>query len=106
MTKDERPLDVARRKLREEAGFEAQTFDQFLRFVNTPSFSTQHTAIYRATGLKPAERAMLGPESPVSNVRLVPIQDAYEMVLNGTIVDAKSVIAIQHEHILMLESDR
>ena len=49
---------------------------------------------------------MLGPESPVSNVRLVPIQDAYEMVLNGTIVDAKSVIAIQHEHILMLESDR
>ena len=106
VTKDERPLDVARRKLREEAGFEAQTFDQFLRFVNTPSFSTQHTAIYRATGLKPAERAMLGPESPVSNVRLVPIQDAYEMVLNGTIVDAKSVIAIQHEHILMLESDR
>lgn len=104
--KNERALDVARRKLRDEAGYEAESFDQFVRFVNTPSFSTQHTVVYRATGLKEVERTMIGPESPVSNVRLVPVQEAYEMVLNGTIVDAKSVIAIQHEHILMLESDR
>lgn len=101
--KNERALDVARRKLRDEAGYEAESFDQFLRFVNTPSFSTQHTVVYRATGLKEVERMMIGPESPVSNVRLVPVQEAYEMVLNGTIVDAKSVIAIQHEHIKMLE---
>lgn len=101
--KNERALDVARRKLRDEAGYEAESFDQFLRFVNTPSFSTQHTVVYRATGLKEVERTMIGPESPVSNVRLVPVQEAYEMVLNGTIVDAKSVIAIQHEHIKMLE---
>lgn len=101
--KNERALDVARRKLRDEAGYEADSFDQFVRFVNTPSFSTQHTVVYRATGLKEVERTMIGPESPVSNVRLVPVQEAYEMVLNGTIVDAKSVIAIQHEHIKMLE---
>lgn len=101
--KNERALDVARRKLRDEAGYEAESFDQFVRFVNTPSFSTQHTVVYRATGLKEVERTMIGPESPVSNVRLVPVQEAYEMVLNGTIVDAKSVIAIQHEHIKMLE---
>lgn len=101
--KNERALDVARRKLRDEAGYEAESFDQFVRFVNTPSFSTQHTVVYRATGLKEVERTIIGPESPVSNVRLVPVQEAYEMVLNGTIVDAKSVIAIQHEHIKMLE---
>ncbi|MDD6373557.1 MAG: NUDIX hydrolase [Bifidobacteriaceae bacterium] len=104
--KNERPLDVARRKLRDEAGYEADNFDQFLRFVNTPSFSTQHTVIYRATGLKEVDRTMIGPESPVSNVRLVSLNDAYDMVLNGTIVDAKSVIAIQHEHLMMVENDR
>lgn len=101
--KNERPLDVARRKLRDEAGYEAETFDQFIRFINTPSFSTQHTVVYRATGLSEADRSMIGPESPVSNVRLIDVDEAYEMVLNGDIVDAKSVIAIQHEHIVRLE---
>ena len=41
----ERPTDVAKRKLAEEAGFDADKFTQFTRFMNTPSYSTQHTSI-------------------------------------------------------------
>lgn len=95
---DERPLHVARRKLREEAGFEASEFTQFGRFINTPSFSTQYTALFYATGLTAVERGSLGPETPRSDVRLVSQDDAYDMVLNGTIVDAKTVIAILRLH--------
>ena len=94
----ERPLQVATRKLREEAGYEARQFSQFARFINTPSFSTQHTSLFEATGLTPVERTEIGPESPRSDVRLVTPEDAYLMVVNGTIVDSKTIIAILRLH--------
>lgn len=93
-TPTERPLEVAARKLEEEAGYHASRMTQFTRFINTPGYSTQHTSLFVAKGLTPVERTDIGPESPRSNVRLVSVADAYQMVINGTIVDAKSVIAI------------
>lgn len=90
----ERPTDVAKRKLAEEAGFDATKLTQFTRFMNTPSYSTQHTAIFFATGLTPASRQEIGPETPRSDVRMVSVDDTYEMVVNGTIVDAKTMVAI------------
>ncbi|PJM79523.1 NUDIX domain-containing protein [Bifidobacterium scaligerum] len=92
--RDEQPADVARRKLADEAGFTAAHLTQFARFLNTPSYSTQHTAIFYATGLTPADRQSIGPETPRSDVRLVSVDEAYQMVINGTIVDAKTIIAI------------
>ena len=99
----ERPRDVAVRKLAEEAGYSADRLIQFTRFMNTPGYSTQHTSLFFATGLTPAEREPIGPESPRSNVRLVDVEEAYQMVINGTILDAKSVIAIMRLHSGSLE---
>ncbi|KAA8825203.1 NUDIX domain-containing protein [Bifidobacterium myosotis] len=90
----ERPADVAKRKLAEEGGYEAAKITQFTRFLNTPSYSTQHTAIFFASGLTPVARTTIGPETPRSEVRLVTVDDAYQMIVNGTIVDAKTIIAI------------
>lgn len=86
----EQYLDVASRKLREEVGYEASKLTQFTRFINTPSFSSQYTALYLATGLKEVDRSAIGPETPRSAVRLYTQQEAMEMVTNGTIVDAKT----------------
>ena len=97
-SKGERSLEVAQRKLREEAGYEAKQFSQFARFINTPSFSTQYTSLFYATGLTLVDRSVIGPESPRSNVRLFTPTETYRMVINGTIVDAKSVIAILRLH--------
>ena len=66
--------------------------------IDTPSFSTQHTIIYRATGLAEVRRGTLGPESPSSAARAIPLDKAYELALNGTIVDAKSIIGILNEY--------
>lgn len=94
ISSDERPLEVAKRKLREEGGFEASKMTQFCRFVNTPSFSDQHTILFLATDLTPVERADFGPETPRSEVRFYTLDEAYDMVVNGTIIDSKSIIAI------------
>lgn len=55
--------------------------------------SAQH-AIFFATGLAPASRQEIGPETPRSDVRMVSVDDTYEMVVNGTIVDTKTMVAI------------
>lgn len=98
ITAGERPLDVATRKLRDEAGYEAAHLSQFGRFINTPSFSNQHTALFFASGLTSVSRSSIGPETPRSSVRLYTPDEAYQLVLNGTIVDAKSVIAVLRFH--------
>ncbi|MBT1173838.1 NUDIX hydrolase [Bifidobacterium sp. MA2] len=106
-TPDERPLDVAKRKLREEAGYEAKSFRQVARFVSTPGFSTQYTSLYYATGLTsvPADRTQIGPETPRSEVRLYTVDEAYRMVVNGTVMDANSIIAILRLHSGLSESE-
>ncbi|KFI68756.1 NUDIX domain-containing protein [Bifidobacterium magnum] len=93
LEKDEQPLRVAQRKLLEEAGYEAEHFSEFARFVNTPSFSDQRTSLFFATGL---HKAGDGGQVDVdrSHVRFYTPQEAHDMVLNGTIIDAKSIIAI------------
>lgn len=93
-TPDEKPADVAARKLREEAGLEASKLSQIYRFINTPSFSTQHTALFLAHDLTEVKREEIGPESQRSSVRYIGLDEAYDMVVNGTIIDAKSMIAV------------
>lgn len=90
----ERPMEVAQRKLTEEVGYTAAHMTQFCRFINTPSYSTQYTALFFASGLTPAS-ADEAPEDLRSSVRYFTPEEAYKMVINGTILDAKSIIAIQ-----------
>lgn len=91
---EEKPAEIAARKLQEEAGLQASEMSQIYRFINTPSFSTQHTAIFLARGLSEVKREAIGPESRRSSVRYISLDDAYDMVNNGTILDAKSIIAV------------
>lgn len=93
-TLQERPTDVAVRKLREEGGYEAKDLIQFTRFIEEPSFSSQYTSLFLATGLTPVSRSVIGPESPRSDVRLYTVDEAMQLVTNGTIVDSKTIIAI------------
>lgn len=94
LDKKERPFEVARRKLLEEVGYEADEFSEFTRFVNTPSFSDQHTALFFAHGLHQTGEGG-GTDMDRSHVWLLEPQEAHNMVLNGTIIDAKSIIAIE-----------
>ncbi|KFI65832.1 NUDIX domain-containing protein [Bifidobacterium cuniculi] len=89
----ERPMDVAQRKLAEEVGYRAGYLTQFCRFINTPSYSTQYTALFFANDLVPVDQE--GDDALLSSVRYFTPEEAYKLVVNGTILDAKSIIAIQ-----------
>ena len=92
--KGERPIDVAHRKLAEEVGYKAGVMTQFCRFINTPSYSTQHTALYFAYDLEPIDEREQYANEARAQVRFLTPQECYELVLNGTILDAKTVLLL------------
>lgn len=90
--KNEEPLTGMKRELQEETGLSADWFSciQELRLSN--SASDEIAYLYLATGLH------LGESKPEDTEELttkhLPVTEAIEMVLNGTIKDAMSVAAL------------
>lgn len=90
--KDEKPLAAARRELLEETGYSARSWKRILRFYASPGFVAEPMTVFWARGLKP------GPAQPeadeVIEQRLIPLSEAVNMVLQGTIRDAKTIASV------------
>lgn len=91
---DEPPEETARRELIEEAGLTAARVDLLTEIYPSPGITDSTTTIYLATGCTAAPRAPHGPEEVYSRLVHLPFEDAVAMVLDGRIVDAKTVTAI------------
>ena len=90
--KDEEPLAAARRELLEETGYSARSWKRILRFYASPGFVAEPMTVFWARGLKP------GPAQPeadeVIEQRLISLSEAVNMVLQGTIRDAKTIASV------------
>jgi len=90
----EDPLECARRELLEETGLVARRWEQVFRYYSTPGFTTEVVHVYVA---RDVEQHRAAPESDeFLEVVKMPLAEAYEKVLDGTIRDGKSIVAIQH----------
>lgn len=88
----ENPVEGAKRELLEEAGLTAEKFELVLTMQLSNSVSDEISYTYLATGLKyvgeePEETEQL-------QVRKLPFEEVYRMVLHGEIKDALSVASI------------
>jgi 8-oxo-dGTP pyrophosphatase MutT (NUDIX family) len=89
---DEPPLLTAQRELVEEAGTEAQTWDSLGTCTPSPGVMREVVHLFLATGLSPTASA---PESAeVFEVHWVPLADAHQWVVDGTINDAKTALGL------------
>jgi len=88
----EPPLNTAQRELVEEAGTLAAHWESLGRCVPSPGVLNEIVHLYLATGLTPARAALESAE--VLEVHWMPLGEAYEWVLNGTIADAKTCLGI------------
>jgi len=97
----EDPLDCARRELSEETGLVAGEWERIFKYYSTPGFTSEVVHVYVA---RDVEQHAANPESDefVEVVRM-PLDEAYRKVLDGTIRDGKSIVAIQH--LVMRASD-
>jgi ADP-ribose pyrophosphatase len=85
-------LKAAQRELIEETGYRASRWRRILKFYASPGFVAETMAVYLATGL---QRGLAEPEDDEIIVkRMVPLPSAVNMVLKGTLRDAKTISSV------------
>ena len=89
---DEDLLAGARRELREETGLSAGHWQELMRLHTSNSITNEFGVVYLATELTVGEQAL--EEEEDITVRVLPMDDAVQMALDGEITDAISVAAL------------
>lgn len=88
----EKELEAAQRELLEETGYSARRWKRILRFWASPGFVAEEMSLYLARELR---RGRAQPEDDeVIEIKLIPLERAVAMVMNGTIQDAKTIAGL------------
>ena len=86
----EKPLQTAKRELKEETGYHAKNWKKLILFFPSPGFLTEKMTIFLATGLT------AGVATPMDDERITtrwfPRATVGEMIARGQIVDAKTAL--------------
>lgn len=89
---NEKPKDTALRELKEETGYSTDNIEYISEFYPTPAYCTEKIHVFLARDLVPGEQDL--DENEFVEVIKLPFEEAYEMVLNGDLTDAKTIIGI------------
>lgn len=95
------PLDSAKRELLEETGLVAAQWELLLEMHLSNSVSDELAILYLATELTQFESEP--EETEQLQIKKLPFEEAYQMVLEGKIKDSMSIAAIQKTKLLFLE---
>ena len=88
----EKPIDCARRELKEETGCTAERVEPILTFYTTPGFTDEKIHLFMASGLK---HGQTGKElDEFIEVQTVPLSRALSMVGSGEIRDGKTALGL------------
>lgn len=88
----ENPKLAAVRELEEEAGLVASTVEHLFTMYPTPGYCNEKIYIYEAKDVRPGHTHP--DEDEFLDILYVPLAEAYEMIADGRIRDAKTMIAL------------
>ena len=88
----EAPLECAHRELLEETGARAERIEQLTTIYTTPGFTDERIHLFWATGLTVGQHHHERDE--FIEVRAQPLSRVLEMIGEGEITDAKSIVAL------------
>ena len=88
----EDPQKAAYRELKEETGYTAERMEQMHSFFVSPGILDERMYLFVATGLKAGEASLEAGEK--IEKLIVPWTEALDMVFNGVIQDAKTIIGL------------
>jgi ADP-ribose pyrophosphatase len=92
LNRGEDPRDCAFRELEEETGYRAEKMIERARFYTTPGFTTEFMHLYEASDLVKTQTNF--DEDEAIELDIVPNMQALQMIDNGRIEDAKSILAL------------
>ena len=90
----EKPLQTARRELKEETGYRARTWQKLTSFFPSPGFLTEKMTIFLATGLTAGEATPMGDER--IETRWFTAKEIEAAIDGGEILDAKTMLGYFH----------
>lgn len=91
---NEVPSETASRELQEEIGYKANDMEFLFTMHASPGFTNDKLSLFVAKDLEESKLDL--DEDENLTAKSYPIDDLYDMVLNGEITDAKTIIAIQY----------
>jgi ADP-ribose diphosphatase len=86
----EKPLQTAKRELKEETGYRAKNWQKLITFFPSPGFLTEKMTIYLATGLTAGQATPMDDER--IEIRWFTAKEVEAAIDSGEIVDAKSML--------------
>ncbi len=92
-SKEEDPLEAAKRELFEETGYVADSFLPLGELYTTPAFVDEVIMMYLVEGLKTVDDRQHLDEDEFLTVERIPLDELCDMVMRGEIPDAKTQIA-------------
>lgn len=90
----ELPIETAKRELQEEVGYFPEKVTYLFDMHASPGFTNDKLSFFIADDL--VEAPLNQDEDENVESKSYPIRDLYQMVENGEITDAKTIIAIYH----------
>ncbi|MBN1493747.1 MAG: NUDIX hydrolase [Candidatus Omnitrophica bacterium] len=90
----ERPHVCARREVVEETGYKATRITKLGEIFPVPGYSTEKIFIYKAEGLRKAERCL--DKDEVMRTCIFSKPEVRDLFLKGKIVDAKTICALTY----------
>lgn len=93
LEKEEDPILAAARELEEEAGVKARELQLLFVCYPTPGYTNEKIYIYRALGGEKVAAHL--DEDEFLETAYIPVEQVKEMLKNGEIRDAKTIIALQ-----------
>lgn len=88
----ENPEECGKRELKEEVGATADSFEYIGKLYPTVAYDTEIIYLYLAKGLTFGEQHL--DEGEFLGVKKIPLDEAYRMVMENEIFDAKTQLAV------------
>lgn len=88
----EEELDAAKRELKEETGLVAENWAEFLRIHTSNSVSDERGVVFLAKDLTQGDTQF--EETEDLKIKKLPLEEAFQMVMDGEITDSISMAAL------------
>ncbi len=88
----ETPLECAQRELQEETGYKAGVMESMGGCYTSPGMLSEYIHLFLATDL--IENRLFADDTDGIDVRVVPVDLAMQMIEDGNITDAKTIVGL------------